>query len=267
MFAKTNTINQLQFNKISQIGETIDYILNTRLPNELKPGLNGNFISEIVQEEFGKMGISTIKGFIIDGYYIDTHVHVSVHNILGHGLPNDIPFEEGQIVRVDLVGKKNNLFCDAARSFIIGNDIHDLKKIIFHAETALQLVIDNVRVGDKLSKIGKLIENYIKAKNLYVVHSAAGHGIGEKLHENPCVINYYDKEYDNYIIYDGTILCVEPIITDINVTKNEIYTDENFIMFSKNKHVNLAHVENTLYWSNSNKGKAISLTGSLQNII
>ena len=187
-----NILTNNEINKISEIGKHIDILLNKKIPELIFSGNNSMNIVNLIDEYYLKHEITSIRNFVIDGDIITTNVHISMGNVISHGNPilNKI-FESGDLVRVDLVGFKNGLYCDAARTFVVDNKFKTEEEKILHFATyeALKQVQKYVKVGNPISKISKIIERVAKNNNLYVSPLLGGHGIGAKLHSEPFVPN------------------------------------------------------------------------------
>ena len=72
---------------------------------------------------------------------------------------------------------------------------------------SLDLAIDKVRVGNRLSDISAAVQDWAERKNGYsVVRDLCGHGIGTHIHEEPNVLNYGEPGR-GLRLQEGMVLC------------------------------------------------------------
>jgi len=137
----------------------------------------------------------------------------SINNIVVHGIPNNTPLQEGDLVGLDF-GIIYNGFClDCARTKYIGTPDKEISRLIKGTRESLGAgsgsIIPNVtKVGD----IGFAIEGVAKKYNLGVVRDLAGHGIGRKLQEEPSIPNFGEKGLGR-LIKPGMTIAIEPMLT------------------------------------------------------
>ena len=135
---------------------------------------------------------------------------ISVNDELIHGIPKDIPLEEGDKVSYDLVIKYNGYYVDSAFTMIVGKATAAQKHLLSFTESALYEGIEQVRPGAKLGDIGYAVEKQLEKGKLGVIRNYVGHGIGEKMHMPPEVPNF-GKRGHGYILEVGDTICIEPM--------------------------------------------------------
>jgi methionyl aminopeptidase len=69
------------------------------------------------------------------------------------------------------------------------------------------------RAGQLGSSIGKAVERSVKADGFSVDRALTGHGVGRTIHEQPTVLNYFDKRQRD-VLTEGLVLTIEPIISE-----------------------------------------------------
>ena len=104
--------------------------------------------------------------------------------------------------------------------------------------------INEIKVGEPISRIGKKIENIATSNNFSVVRDFCGHGVGLKFHENPSILHYYDSEYDKVKFVDGMIFTIEPMI-NVGKYQSKILND-GWTAVTKDKTLS-AQYEHTIY--------------------
>ena len=135
---------------------------------------------------------------------------ISVNDELIHGIPKDIPLEEGDKVSSDLVIKCDGYYVDSAFTMIIGKASSRQKHLLSFTESALYEGIEQVRPGAKLGDIGYAVQKQLEKGKLGVITNYVGHFIGNKMHLEPEVPNY-GKRGHGYTLQVGDTLCIEPM--------------------------------------------------------
>lgn len=153
------------------------------------------------------------------------NICVSINNEIVHGIPNkNIIIRQGDLVSIDLGVKYRNYITDTAATTFVGKITPKEELLIKATEEALEIVIESVKSGDRIGKIGRIISETAQKYNFKVIYELTGHGVGKKLHENPIVYNYgYD--YSGEIMKDGLTIAVEPMFA-IGTSEIEILQDE-----------------------------------------
>ena len=180
----------------------------------IKPGVTTRELDKVAEEFIRDHGaIPTFKGFPNpNGQPFPCSLCTSVNEQVVHGIPNDIPLEDGDIVSVDC-GTYMNGFCgDSAYTFCVGEVKPEIKELLKTTKEALYLGIENAVHGKRLGDISFAIQNHCESKSYGVVREFVGHGIGKEMHEEPQVPNYGRRGYGT-LLKTGMCLAIEPMIT------------------------------------------------------
>jgi methionyl aminopeptidase len=146
-------------------------------------------------------------------YGFPNSVCVSVNEVIIHGIPNNIPFKEGDIVGFDIGVEIDGWYGDAAITVPIGEVDEISKKLIDVSRDTLYHMIDNIKVGMRFKQLSKIAEDFITSKGLYPLRDYSGHGIGRQPHEEPQILNYVEgKPNQGDKIKNGMVFCLEPMI-------------------------------------------------------
>lgn len=125
------------------------------------------------------------------GYHGFRHtLCLSVNEQVVHGIPSKRKLKEGDIVGVDFGLVLDGFYGDSAVTLPIGEISAEAKRLLAVTKESLYAGIAAARVGNTVRDIGKAVEAVAKANRCTVVRDFVGHGIGEKLHEDPQVPNY-----------------------------------------------------------------------------
>jgi methionyl aminopeptidase len=137
----------------------------------------------------------------------------SVNDEIVHGMPNaKRVLKKGDIVSIDTGAKLDGYYGDSAITVPIGEVSEEIGKLLQVTEEALELAIDRVRAGNRLSDVCGAVEQHVKSNGFSIVREYVGHGIGTQLHEEPQVPNYVDRRNENPRLKEGMVLAVEPMV-------------------------------------------------------
>ena len=128
-----------------------------------------------------------------------------------HGIPNDQPLQEGDIVSVDCGVLKDGFYGDSAFTFAIGEIGEDVKKLLKVTRECLDLGIKMAVAGRRLGDVSFAIQSHAEKHGYGVVRELVGHGIGKNLHEEPEVPNF-GRRGSGPILAEGMVIAIEPMI-------------------------------------------------------
>ncbi len=145
---------------------------------------------------------------------------VSVEDEVVHGIPDNTPLEEGQIVAIDVGAQKDGYHGDHARTFAVGIVDEQRQQLLSRTRECLSLGIQAAQTGHTIGDIGYVIQQHAESGGFGVVRELVGHGIGSRLHEEPQVPNFGQLGF-GALLRDGMCLAIEPMI---NMGVKEVYT-------------------------------------------
>src|SRR3989338_489277 len=109
----------------------------------------------------------------------------SVNEVIVHGVPSDVPLEEGDSVGLDFGIVYRGWYSDTAVTIGVGGVAPEVQRILRICKKALKLGIKKARPGNTVGDIGNTIQRYVESQGYQVVRELCGHGIGRGLHEEP----------------------------------------------------------------------------------
>lgn len=124
--------------------------------------------------------------------------------------------KNGDIVGIDIGMEwpaKKGFYTDTAVTVAVGKIDKKNKKLIEATREALRIGIKAVKPGNKISDIGRAIENFVRPFGYGIVRDLVGHGVGYAVHEAPRIPNFYDRNLTPIEIKEGMVLAIEPMIT------------------------------------------------------
>jgi methionyl aminopeptidase len=205
----------------------------------IRPGRTRRELDAAIEELIlSRGGRPAFKGF--HGYPASTCI--SVNEEVVHGIPDDRPFNEGDIVGLDIGVEKNGLFVDSARTIPVGKVSGDAEKLLAVTWEALERGIEHAWPGRRLTDISHAVERRAKADGFSVVRSLVGHGIGRQMHEDPQVPNFGPPN-QGPVLEVGLVLAIEPMV---NVGGADVFTlDDGWTIVTGDRSLS-AHFEDTV---------------------
>lgn len=174
----------------------------------LRPGITTKMLDQIVEEFIlSQNAVPAFKGY--NGY--PATICASVNEVVVHGIPNDLPLEEGWILSVD-IGAFVDGFCgDSAWTYPIGEIDAEAQRLLTVTEESLYKGIEQAVIGNRLSDISHQIQTVVESNGFSVVRDFVGHGIGRKMHESPQIPNFGEPGRGPRL-KAGMTLAIEPMV-------------------------------------------------------
>lgn len=180
------------------------------LGREIKEGMTTKQLDKMAYEFIKSYGAQpSFLGY--SGYPASTCI--SIDDMVVHGIPSDdVYIKNGQIVSVDVGSILNGWQSDAARTFMIGENVsEEKKKLVKVTEECFFKAIENLRDGTPLGDIGYYVQTHAEANGFSVVRALVGHGIGREMHEDPSVPNF-GRKGTGIRLKKGMTIAIEPMI-------------------------------------------------------
>lgn len=187
---------------------------HVELAKHIKPGVTTAQLDRIADEFIRDHGATpTFKGFPNPfGSPFPATLCTSVNDQVVHGIPNDIPLEDGDIVSIDCGTLLNGFNGDSCYTFCVGNVSDEVKQLLKVTKESLYLGIQAALAGKRIGDISHVIQKHCESHGYGVVREFVGHGIGAEMHEDPSVPNY-GRAGNGPLIKNGLCLAIEPMIT------------------------------------------------------
>ncbi len=174
----------------------------------VKPGITTEELDAIAHEAYiQRGGYPSCVGY---GSY-EKSVCTSVNEVICHGIPDDRPLADGDIVNIDVSMFKDGVHGDCSATFLVGDVSESARRLVTVTEDCMYLGIKTVRPGSKLNEIGRVIQEHAEKHGFSVVEAFVGHGIGENFHMEPSVLHYFDRSAGTRLQL-GQTFTIEPMI-------------------------------------------------------
>ena len=178
------------------------------LASEIKPGISTLRLDEIAETHIRDLGAE--PGFL-GLYEFPNTLCMSPNAQVVHGIPNNEPLKEGDIISIDCGAIKNGFYGDHAYTFAVGEIDPKIEKLLKVSKASLFEGIKNFKKGNRVGDIGYAIQNYCEKEGFGVVRELVGHGLGKIMHEGPEIPNYGRRGRGKKLL-DGMVLAIEPMI-------------------------------------------------------
>ena len=230
--------NPKEIEKISKacriVKETLEYVETLIVPGVSTLELDTH------AEEFirSKGAIPGFKGL----YGFPATLCVSIDDEVVHGIPNSRILKEGEIISVDVGSLIDGFYGDHAKSFAVGIVDESKAKLMSVTKDCLMDGISQAKPGNCIGDIGFAIQKKAESNGYGIVTELVGHGIGEKLHEDPQIPNYGKSGFGPKIEV-GMCFAIEPMI---NMGSHEVKTKKDGWTIITKDGKPSAHFEHTI---------------------
>ena len=194
-------------------GRLASEVLDLLTPH-VKPGVATDQLDRIAHEHIVKVqqGIPAPLNYAPAGYTpYPKSICTSINHQVCHGIPNDRPLKNGDIVNIDVTVIKDGWHGDTSRMFVVGEGSIAAKRLCQMTYEAMWKGIVKVKPGARLGDIGHTIQTFAENNGFSVVREFCGHGIGQKFHEEPQVL-HYGRPGTLEELVPGMMFTIEPMI-------------------------------------------------------
>ncbi|TDH39211.1 type I methionyl aminopeptidase [Pseudohoeflea suaedae] len=173
-----------------------------------KPGVTTNEIDRFVFE-FGMDHGALPATLNYRGYTKSTCT--SINHVVCHGIPNEKPLREGDVVNIDVTYVLDGWHGDSSRMYPVGEIKRSAERLLEITHECLMLGIAAVKPGARTGAIGEAIQTFAEGERCSVVRDFCGHGVGRLFHDAPNIL-HYGRANEGPEIREGMIFTIEPMI-------------------------------------------------------
>lgn len=181
-----------------------------------KPGVNLDMLDEFTARRIVELGATSYNKNYHPSWSatpFPATLCTSVDYEICHGIPAGRGLRAGSIVKYDLGIRYKSGCGDAALTVAIGEVDNRKERAMRYGLQALYEGIKAVKAGVPISEIGKAIERFCDTHGYQIIKEFSGHHIGHEMHEEPHIPHYYDQKFDDVLLQEGAVICIEPMIT------------------------------------------------------
>jgi methionyl aminopeptidase len=191
-----------------EAGRLVGEVL-TELSAMVAPGVTTAELDEVAEARIRRAGaIPAFKGY--HGY--PATICASINEEVIHGIPSGRRvLNEGDVVSIDVGASLEGYYGDSAITLPVGLVSEQAATLLRVTEESLYKAIEHVKVGGRISDIGHAVQQHVEAYGFSVVREFVGHGIGQRMHEEPQVPNYGEPGRGPRLT-EGMVLAIEPMV-------------------------------------------------------
>ncbi|MCW5681946.1 MAG: type I methionyl aminopeptidase [Xanthobacteraceae bacterium] len=135
----------------------------------------------------------------------------SINHVVCHGIPNDKPMREGDIVNIDVTLILDGWHGDSSRMYAVGEIPRRAERLIDVTYEAMMRGIAAIRPGATTGDIGAAIQAMVEPNHMSVVRDFCGHGLGRLFHDEPNIV-HIGVPGEGAVLRPGMFFTVEPMI-------------------------------------------------------
>jgi len=191
-----------------EAGRLVGEVL-TELAAAVAPGVSTADLDALAEKRIRQAGATpAFKGY--HGY--PATICASVNDEVIHGIPSGRRvLNEGDVISIDVGASLNGYYGDSAVTLPVGMISEKTATLLRVTEESLYKAIETARPGNRVSDIGHAVQKHVEAYGFSVVREFVGHGIGQKMHEEPQVPNYGQPGHGPRLA-EGMVLAIEPMV-------------------------------------------------------
>jgi methionyl aminopeptidase len=197
-----------ELEKMREAGRLVGDVL-TELTARVAPGVTTAELDEIAEQRIRKAGaVPAFKGY--HGY--PATICASINEEVIHGIPSGRRIlNEGDIISIDVGASLDGYYGDSAVTLAVGQVSEQAATLLRVTEESLYKAIERAQPGGRISDIGHAVQQHVEAYGFSVVREFVGHGIGQRMHEEPQVPNYGEPGRGPRLS-EGMVLAIEPMV-------------------------------------------------------
>jgi methionyl aminopeptidase len=135
----------------------------------------------------------------------------SINHVVCHGIPNDKPLREGDIINIDVTLVVDGWHGDSSRMYNVGEVPRRAARLVEVTYEAMMRGIAAIRPGATTGDLGHAIQSFAEAERCSVVRDFCGHGLGRLFHDEPNIL-HYGRPREGVPFKPGMLFTVEPMI-------------------------------------------------------
>ena len=191
-----------------EAGRLVGEVL-TELASKVAPGISTAELDELAEKRIAKAGaVAAFKGY--HGY--PATICASINDEVIHGIPSGRRvLAEGDIISLDVGASIDGYYGDSAITLAVGRVSEEAATLLRVTEESLFKAIEQARPGHRLSDISHAVQHHVEAHGFSIVREFVGHGIGQRMHEEPQVPNYGEPGHGPRLA-EGMVLAIEPMV-------------------------------------------------------
>lgn len=238
-----------EIGKMRIAGQMVAHVLTT-LKLAAQPGVTTAHLNELAHSMIRNVGGEPLfLGYpgLPGAPPFPAVICTSVNDAVVHGVPNNRPLQNGDIVGIDC-GIRFDGFCgDSAVTFAVGEVSERTEELLKVTQAALYDAIMQMRPGNCLGDVCGTLQKHAESHDYGIVRQFVGHGIGREMHEGPRIPNYVTDMFPetdmNMTLQPGHVFALEPMFN--NGAEEVQVLNDGWTIVTGDKELS-AHFEHTI---------------------
>jgi methionyl aminopeptidase len=196
------------FEGMRRAGRLAAEVLDLLVP-EVKPGVTTEYLDKLAFDYVVSHGaLPACLGYRGYRHTLCT----SINHVVCHGIPNDKPLRDGDIVNIDVTVIVDGYHGDTSRMYLVGDVKLKPRRLVDITYECMMRGIAVVKPGATTGDIGHAIQSYAEGEErCSVVRDFCGHGVGKVFHALPNIV-HYGKAGHGIVLKPGMFFTIEPMI-------------------------------------------------------
>lgn len=178
------------------------------LVDQVKPGVTTGELDQMAYA-FAREHDAIPATLFYRGYRHSTCT--SINHVVCHGIPDERPLRDGDIVNIDITLIVDGWYGDSSRMFPVGDISRKAERLIEVTYESLAAGIDTAKPGNTTGDIGAAIQQHAEGERTSVVRDFVGHGVGQLFHDEPNIM-HFGEPGTGVELKPGMIFTIEPMI-------------------------------------------------------
>ncbi|WIV13172.1 type I methionyl aminopeptidase [Proteiniborus sp. MB09-C3] len=213
------------------------------LQDIIKPGVTTKELDEAAEDFIRSHGaLPAFKGY--NGF--PGSICASINEVVVHGIPGLNKLKDGDIISIDIGTIIDGYYGDGANTYPVGTVSDEDLELIKVTKQSFYEGLKYAKVGNRLSDISHAIQKYAESNGFSIVRDFVGHGIGQRMHEEPQIPNF-GLPGKGPRLKEGMVLAIEPMVN--SGTYHVKILSDNWTVVTVDGHKS-AHYEHTIAITN-----------------
>ncbi|HWQ24734.1 MAG TPA: Xaa-Pro peptidase family protein [Gaiellaceae bacterium] len=196
VFSELRTIKTpAEIEVIREIGAAAEWIA-LEVCRSFGPGATEREIASFIGERYADAGGDGLTMLVVGSGPRSAAVNAPA---------TDRVLEQGDILRLDIIGTKSHYYSDVARTAVVGEPTEEQLRVYDLLFSVHRRCLEALRPGAPSSEVYRIYSEAMEEAGLPPYHFV-GHGLGVTLHEEPFV-----NELTSVPLEEGMVLCIEPL--------------------------------------------------------
>ena len=196
-----------------EAGRCAAFVLDA-VKRRVVPGVSTWDLDQFARETMDAVGASSASyGYGDASNPFPRYICISLNEEVVHGIGRrERIIRDGDLVSLDVALFYGGFAGDNTTTVAVGAVDEERRALLKITEQALYRAIDQAMDGNCIGDISWAVQSFAEARRLGVIRELVGHGIGEKMHEEPQVPNV-GRPHSGVRLKAGMTLAIEPMLT------------------------------------------------------